>query len=73
MAPEQLQLDFAVADIEHEKPALLSATVHDLDAARRVRHQADLGSVYQGIYESVKHVRLNRAAPHSVETPATKR
>ena len=73
MAPDQLQLDFSVADTAYEKPSLLSATVHDLDAARRVRHRADLGSVYRGIYESIKHIRLDRAIRNAAETPATKR
>ena len=73
MAPDQLQLDFSVADIAREKLTPLSATVHDLDASRRVRDLAHLGSVYEGIYESVKHVRLSRTSPSNVQTPATKR
>jgi hypothetical protein len=73
MGPYQLQLDFSVADTVLEKPSPLSATVHDLNAARTTRRQADLSGVYQSIYESVKHVRLNRVERYGPETPAKKR
>lgn len=72
MAHDQLKLDFSVTETAHEKPSPQSATVHDLGAARTLRHQVELGSVYQGIFDSVKHVRLNRNALSGVETPPTK-
>jgi hypothetical protein len=73
MAPDQLQLDFSVTETRSEKASIQSASVHNLDEARRVRQKDDLGTLYQGIYESVKHVRLNRATFNSFGTPTIKR
>ena len=72
MAHDQLKLDFSVAETAHETLSPRSATVHDLGAARTVRHQVELGSVYQGIFDSVKHVRLSQSALSGIKKPATK-
>lgn len=72
MAHDQLKLDFSVAETAHEALSPQSATVHDLGAARTQRHQVELGSVYQCIFDSVKHIRLSRCAPSGVDKPATK-
>jgi hypothetical protein len=73
MAHDQLLLDFSVADTAHEKVSMCSATVHDFDAARRLRQQADLGNVYEGIYESVRHIRLSRSTGRKVDSTPTER
>lgn len=71
MAHDQLLLDFSVADTAHEEVSTCSATVHDLDAARRLRQQTELGGIYEGIYESVKHIRLSRSSCRNLDsTPA---
>lgn len=73
MAPDQMQLDFsASAEAARDVSSPPSASVHNLNAARRARQHAELGSVYQDIYESVKHVRLDRAASSQIEAPDTK-
>ena len=73
MAHDQLLLDFSVADAAHEKVSMCSATVHDFDAARRLRQQSELGSVYEGIFESVKHIRLSRSSGGNVDSTPTER
>ena len=56
MSPDQLKLDFSSDDI----PKTNAASVHNLADARRLREDAHLLGVYQEIFESVKHVRLDR-------------
>lgn len=62
MSPDQLHLDFSVTDM----PATKVASVHNLSDARRLRDESELLGVYQEIFDSVKHVRLDR---HLQQTP----
>lgn len=72
MAHDQLKLDFSVAETEHGNSFPPSATVHDLGAARALRQQVELGSVHQGICDSVKHIRLSRSSVSGVASPPLK-
>ena len=69
MAPHQLQLDFAISEIACGERATQSATVVELDRIRSARQKADLGSLHQGICESVKHIRLSRSTSTGLDTP----
>lgn len=71
MSPDQMKLDFSCDDI----PKTKVASVHNLSDARRLREEADLLGVYQEIFESVKHVRLDRHSQQAscAQPPRSKR
>ena len=62
MAPDQLPLDFTTVQPQAEAPNTRAGQVLDISVARRVKQQTELTGVYRVICDSVRHVRLDRAA-----------